>query len=102
MSSYDFHIYAKQRNLVKSKIKFAQCSYEEHLIYKFTPNPKAFYGYVIKQKIITSIPHLNISDNSTTSNNVEIAEVLNSFFRVLSLLRILMGFLHFQEEAVYL
>ena len=103
MSSYDFHIYAKQRNLVKSKIRFAQCSYEEHLIYKFTPNPKAFYSYVkSKQKIKTSIPHLNISDNSTTSNNMEIAEVLNSFFRVLSLLRILMGFLHFQEEAVYL
>ena len=78
-------------------------SYEEHLISKFTTNPKAFYSYVkSKQKIKASIPHLKTSDNSSTSNNVnmETAELLNSFFRVLSLLKTLMGFLHFQEEAM--
>ena len=59
--------------------------YEEHLIDKFTTNPKAFYSYIYnyvksKQKIKSSIHHLKISDNSTT-NNMETAEVLNSFFQ---------------------
>ena len=80
MSFHDFHVYAKQRNLVKSLIRSAQHSYEEHLIDKFTTNPKAFYSYVkSKQTIKASIPHLKISDNSTTSNNMETAEMLNSF-----------------------
>ena len=45
-------------------------------------NPKAFYSCVkSKQKIKASIPHLKINGNSTTSNNLETAEVLNSFFQ---------------------
>ena len=78
MSFHDFHVYAKQRNLVQSIIRSAQHSYEEHLIDKFTANPKAFYKST--QKIKAFIPHLKISDNSTTSNNMETAEMLNSFF----------------------
>ena len=82
MSSQDFQIYAKQRNLVKSQIRSAQRNYEEQLINKFSTNPKAFYSYVkSKQKIKASIPHLKISDHITTSNNLETAEVLNSFFQ---------------------
>ena len=51
-------------------------------IFASVPNPKAFYSYVkSKQKIKASIPHLKISVNSTTSNNLETAEVLNSFFQ---------------------
>ena len=67
MSFYDFQIYAKQRNLVKSQIRSVQRNYEEQLINKFSINSKAFYSYVkSKQKIKTSIPHLKISDNNTT------------------------------------
>ena len=71
MSSHDFQIYVKQRNLVKSKIRSAQRSYEENLINKFST---AFYSYVkSKWKIEASIPHLKISNDSndsTTSNNL--------------------------------
>ena len=84
MTSYDFQIYAKQRNLVKSQIRSAQRNYEEQLINKFSTNSKAFYSYVkSKQKIETSIPHLKISDDITTSNNLETVhvEVFNSFFQ---------------------
>ena len=82
MSPHDFQIYAKQRNVVKSKIRSAQRNYEEQLINKFNVNSKAFYSYVkSKQKIKASIPHLKVNGNSTTSNNLETAEVLNSFFQ---------------------
>jgi len=82
MSSQDFQVYAKQRNLVRLQIRSAQCNYEEQLINKFSTNLKAFYSYVkSKQKIKASIPHLKISDSNTTSNNLKTAEVLNSFFQ---------------------
>ena len=82
MSPHDFQIYAKQRNVVKSKIRSAQRNYEEQLINKFNVNSKAFYSYVkSKQKIKASIPHLKVNGNSTTSNNLETAEILNSFFQ---------------------
>ena len=82
MSSHNFQVCAKQRNLVKSQIRSAQRNNEEQLINKFSTNPKAFYSYVkSKQKIKDSIPHLKTSDNTTTSNNLETAEVLNSFFQ---------------------
>ena len=82
MSPHDFQMYAKRRNVVKSKITSAQRNYEEQLINKFNMNPKAFYIYVkSKQKIKAYIPHLKINGNSTTANNLETAEVLNSFFQ---------------------
>ena len=44
--------------------------------YKFSTNPEASYSYVkSKQKIKTSIPHLKINDDNTTSNNLETAEI---------------------------
>ena len=59
MSPHDFQIYAKQRNVVKSKIRSAQRNYEEQLINKLNVNSKVFYSYVkSKQKIKASIPHL--------------------------------------------
>ena len=82
MSPHDFQIYAKQRNVVKLKIRSAQRNYEEQLINKFKMNSKAFCSYIkSKQKIKASIPHLKINGNSTTSNNLETAEVLNFFFQ---------------------
>ena len=50
-SNYDYAQYAAQRNLVKSKVRYAQISYEKSLLRKLQSNLKAFYSYV-KSKLV--------------------------------------------------
>ena len=68
-------------NLIKSRVRSAQISYEDYLIKKMKTNPKALYSYVkSKQKVITSMPPLEKSEGSLTASNQEAASILAAFF----------------------
>ena len=55
----DYHNYVTQRNVVKSRVRRTQISYEHYLIKKMKNDSKALYNYVrSKQKVTTSIPSL--------------------------------------------
>ena len=83
-SHADYGNYVIQRNLVKSKVRNAQISYEDHLINNMKINPKAFYSYVkCKQKVRSSISPLGKSDCSLTATNQEAVNLLVSFLRQL-------------------
>ena len=70
----DYLQYAAQRNLVKSKVRSAQISYERSLLKNMQSNPKAFYSYVkSKQRIKSSIGPLEKADGSPTIDDHEVA-----------------------------
>ena len=80
-SHADYLKYVNQRNLVKSRVRNAQITYEDNLINKMKTNPKALYNYVkCKQKVKSSIPSLEKSDGSLTASSQEAANLLASFF----------------------
>ena len=67
-----------KRNLVKSRVRNAQLTFEDNLINKMKTNPEALYNYVkCKQKVN---PSLEKSDGSLTASNQEAANLLASFF----------------------
>ena len=80
-SHADYANYKTKCNIVKCKLRTAQKSYEQSLLNKFKPNPKAFYSYVkSKQKVKPSIGPLEETDGSSTTSEEEIADVLNRYF----------------------
>ena len=67
---------AKPTNLLNSKK-----SVELNIANKIKSNPKEFYGYVRRKKVITSnIGPLPLDNGEHVNNEVDMAETLNEYF----------------------
>eukprot|EP00112_Aurelia_sp_Birch-Aquarium-sp1_P013836 Seg2955.3 transcript_id=Seg2955.3/GoldUCD/mRNA.D3Y31 product="putative RNA-directed DNA polymerase from transposon X-element" protein_id=Seg2955.3/GoldUCD/D3Y31 len=83
----DYMEYTKVRNQAKSRkvkkvvIRKVKKEFEQEIARNSKVNPKSFYKYVnSKSKTLSGIPNLMKEDGTTTQNDQEKADELNTFF----------------------
>ena len=73
--------FKQARNKCTSVINKAKKSFEKKIANEIKTNPKSFWNYVNSQrKCKPTIPHLLKPDNNTTSDDLDKANTLNTFF----------------------
>ncbi|KAA0200510.1 hypothetical protein HAZT_HAZT010703 [Hyalella azteca] len=78
----DYQAYIKARNQARKKCRTAQKKQEESVARESKRNPKAFWAFVkSKTKTRSGVADLKKPDGTKTSNDLEKAELLNSFFQ---------------------
>ena len=73
--------YVFQRNIVSRLIRDAKRNYENIIALNSNSNPKLFYSYIKSKKVTSNdIGPLIRQDGILTSNSLEVAELLNTYF----------------------
>ena len=81
LSHSNYLAYAKCRNASTKAVRNAKFCFERNLVNGVASNPKRFWKYVhSKTKLKQGIGALERSDGSLTSDESEMAELLNNFF----------------------
>ena len=81
LSHSNYLAYAKYRNSSTEAVRNAKFYFERKLVNGVASNPKRFWMYVhSKTKLKQGISTLERSDGSLTSDESEMAELLNNFF----------------------
>ena len=69
------------RRKAKKLIKQSKKSLELHIAHQSKTNPKEFYGYIRKKKVVTSSIGPLVDENGDyTTNDLQMSNVLNTFF----------------------
>ena len=77
----DYSTYKRIRNDANRKVKLDQASYRKRILKSFKGNPKKFYGYMRRQKIVKERVHpINVGNGKLTNNDKETAQALGDFF----------------------
>ena len=93
----DYVTYASCRNRSTEAVRKAKYNFEKTLVDGVASNPKRFWKYVqSKTKIKQSIRSIERTDGTITSDDSEIAEILNNFLVVFSQMRIYQTYHHWE------
>ena len=77
----DYNNYCRCRNVSTLAVRKAKCDFEQDIANNVANNPKRFRRYVqSKSKVKQSVSSIQRLDGTITTSDMEIANVLNSFF----------------------
>ena len=81
-SAEDHAKYAQQRNRTTKAIRDARHAYESNLVRNLKLDPRKLYRYIrSQQRVKARVSPLMTSSGKLTSNDSEVAEELNTFFK---------------------